>query len=91
MLGPTSMLAVKEDVAFLFVGSSHFFTASSYSPVQVCLWPPPPGRLPCYPSVLPAAVTEKAFKYLLINECMNECKGSKPSVCGPREKTRIDI
>lgn len=91
MLWPTSMLAVKEDVAFLSVGSSHFLMASSYSSVQACSWPPLPGRLPCYPLVLLAAVTEKAFNHELINECMSECKGSKLSMWGPREKSRIDI
>lgn len=52
MLGPSSMLAVEEDSAYSSAGSSHLSRATSYSSVQTCSQPPPPGSLPCCPSVL---------------------------------------
>lgn len=52
MPGPSSMLAVEEDSAYSSAGSSHLSRATFYSPVQTCSQPPPPGSLPCCPSVL---------------------------------------
>lgn len=52
VLGPSSMLGVGEDAAYPSAGPSRRLRASSYSSFQTCSQPPPPGSLPCCPSVL---------------------------------------